>query len=107
MKTGIISASGRIARGTFWLRWAIAFVINIVANRVAAAVEIPLLGLLVALPVSIFIIIQAVKRVHDVDKPGWYIIIPIYNIILYLTPGTAGPNQYGADPSSAAAPAKG
>jgi uncharacterized membrane protein YhaH (DUF805 family) len=39
-----------------------------------------------------------VRRMHDVNKSGWYILIPIYNLILYCTPGTEGPNQYGSDP---------
>ena len=39
-----------------------------------------------------------VRRMHDLDKLGWFILIPIYNLILACTPGTSGPNQYGADP---------
>jgi len=35
---------------------------------------------------------------HDVNKSGWFILIPIYNPILYCTAGTEGPNQYGSDP---------
>jgi uncharacterized membrane protein YhaH (DUF805 family) len=50
-----------------------------------------LLNLIPAIAVS-------VRRVHDVDKSGWFILIPIYNIILYCTDGTAGPNRFGADP---------
>ena len=38
--------------------------------------------------------------VHDVNKSGWFLLIPIYNLILALTPGTVGPNEYGADPKS-------
>lgn len=49
---------------------------------------------------SIFIpsIAVGVRRMHDVNKSGWYILIPIYNLILYCTAGTEGPNQYGSDP---------
>lgn len=39
-----------------------------------------------------------VRRMHDQDKSGWFILIPIYNLILYLTEGTRGPNRYGPDP---------
>jgi uncharacterized membrane protein YhaH (DUF805 family) len=35
---------------------------------------------------------------HDVNKSGWYILIPIYNLILCCTDGTNGPNDYGPDP---------
>lgn len=40
----------------------------------------------------------AVRRMHDQDKSGWFILIPIYNLILYCTPGTSGPNRFGPDP---------
>jgi uncharacterized membrane protein YhaH (DUF805 family) len=35
---------------------------------------------------------------HDVNKSGWFILIPVYNLILYFTPGTEGSNEYGPDP---------
>jgi uncharacterized membrane protein YhaH (DUF805 family) len=39
-----------------------------------------------------------VRRMHDVGKSGWFLLIPIYNLILACTEGDRGPNQYGADP---------
>lgn len=42
----------------------------------------------------------AIRRVHDQDKSGWFILIPIYNIILMFTEGTRGPNRYGPDPKA-------
>lgn len=52
-----------------------------------------LLNLIPAIAVS-------VRRVHDVDKSGWFILIPIYNLILYCTNGTSGPNRFGPDPKA-------
>ncbi len=49
--------------------------------------------------VSIFIIIQCIKRLHDVDKPALYFLLPIYNIALLILPGSIGKNNYGQDPS--------
>lgn len=37
----------------------------------------------------------SVRRMHDVGKSGWYLWIPIYNLILLCTEGEPGPNQYG------------
>jgi uncharacterized membrane protein YhaH (DUF805 family) len=40
----------------------------------------------------------AIRRMHDVGKSGWFMLIPIYNIILAATDGDSGPNKYGDDP---------
>jgi uncharacterized membrane protein YhaH (DUF805 family) len=47
----------------------------------------------------------SVRRLHDVGKSGWMLLIGlipligwIYLIVQYVQPGNAGPNAYGADP---------
>lgn len=40
----------------------------------------------------------AVRRMHDVGKSGWYLLVPIYNLILACTDSEKGPNKYGEDP---------
>jgi uncharacterized membrane protein YhaH (DUF805 family) len=40
----------------------------------------------------------SVRRVHDQDKSGWFILIPIYGFILMFIEGTRGPNRFGPDP---------
>lgn len=47
----------------------------------------------------------AVRRMHDIDKSGWYVLIaliPIVGILIALfldcRKGTDGPNKYGPDP---------
>jgi len=39
-----------------------------------------------------------VRRMHDVGKSGWFLLIPIYNFILAVTPGDVGNNEFGPDP---------
>jgi len=36
-----------------------------------------------------------VRRMHDVGKSGWFILIPLYNLILALTKGDEGTNEFG------------
>ena len=50
-----------------------------------------------------------VKRLHDLDRPGWHwwlLLIPLVNIymglVLLFAKGTHGPNQFGRDPLMAA-----
>jgi uncharacterized membrane protein YhaH (DUF805 family) len=40
----------------------------------------------------------AVRRMHDVDKSGWFGLIPIHDIVLFLSKGTSGTNRFGPDP---------
>jgi uncharacterized membrane protein YhaH (DUF805 family) len=49
-----------------------------------------------------------IRRLHDLDKSGWHILvglIPLVGgiilIIWYATEGTPGPNRYGPDPLAA------
>ena len=43
-----------------------------------------------------------VRRMHDQDKSGWFILIPIANLVFYCLPGTPGPNRFGPDPLAGA-----
>ena len=40
-----------------------------------------------------------VRRLHDVGKSGWFILIPIYDLILACTEGVKGENEYGTEPN--------
>lgn len=40
----------------------------------------------------------AVRRMHDQDRSGWWILVPIANIIFLFIDGTPGPNRFGPDP---------
>jgi uncharacterized membrane protein YhaH (DUF805 family) len=40
----------------------------------------------------------AIRRMHDQDKSGWFILIPFYDIVLLFIEGTRGPNRFGPDP---------
>lgn len=49
-----------------------------------------------------------VRRLHDLDKSGWMILIGLipflgglYLLFLFAQPGTVGPNSYGPDPKGA------
>ncbi len=49
----------------------------------------------------------AVRRLHDVEKSGWFLLIgfipvigAIWLLVLFCTEGTRGENKYGPDPKS-------
>ncbi|MDD2909001.1 MAG: DUF805 domain-containing protein [Candidatus Gracilibacteria bacterium] len=53
---------------------------------------------------SYILLINSIKRFHDINKSGWnslFLIIPYFDILiligLLIMPGTIGDNQYGID----------
>ena len=90
--------SGRARRSEYWYFTLFYMLIYIPAAYVGAALELPMLALMVSLVFLLPSISVGVRRMHDVNKSGWFILIPIYNLILACTPGTVGENNYGEDP---------
>ena len=39
-----------------------------------------------------------VRRIHDSNKSGWWILIGLYIFVLLIQDGTKGKNRYGAKP---------
>ena len=94
------SSEGRISMKTYWLRWLICLIISCAVGMLSFILSIIGMALsgVTGLIISIFMIIQGVKRMHDVNKSGWFLLIPLVNLIFCLTPGTRGPNRFGEDP---------
>jgi uncharacterized membrane protein YhaH (DUF805 family) len=115
-KESLLSTYGRLNRQSYVLRL---IGINVVVIGVAyaagyalgmtmgeSAVEIaPIVGLAIGIAGTVVAAFQAVKRFHDLDRPGthfWLLLIPIYGLyiglVLLFKKGTDGPNQFGNDP---------
>lgn len=90
--------SGRASRANYWYFVLFNFLILIVLAVLSAVMENQLLYMIYNIAMLIPSISVGVRRMHDVNKSGWFILIPIYNLILTLTEGTHGPNEYGDDP---------
>lgn len=96
--------SGRARRKEYWMF----FLFNVIISMVFTIIDQIVFGLyqpqwlsnLYSLAVLVPSLAVAVRRMHDVGKSGWYILIPIYNLILAVTEGDNGPNEYGEDPKN-------
>jgi uncharacterized membrane protein YhaH (DUF805 family) len=62
------------------------------------AAEIPILSTIYSFAVLLPSIAVGVRRMHDVGKSGWFLLIPIYNLVLALTDSESGENKYGPNP---------
>jgi uncharacterized membrane protein YhaH (DUF805 family) len=92
--------SGRARRKEYWMFFLFNMIVSIVINIIAMAIHFELLGSLYTLAVLVPGIAVGVRRMHDVGKSGWFILIPIYNLILACTDGEQGENAYGPDPKN-------
>jgi uncharacterized membrane protein YhaH (DUF805 family) len=94
--------TGRARRAEYWWFTLFNTLISYALTFTGVFVlHISWLGSLYSLAVLLPSLGVAIRRMHDVNKSGWFILIPIYNLILLVTPGTVGPNEYGPDPKGA------
>jgi uncharacterized membrane protein YhaH (DUF805 family) len=89
---------GRARRAEYWYFVLFNILIFIGVRIIAEIIRIPEIGLLYLLGVLLPGIAVGIRRMHDVGKSGWFILIPIYNLVLAATEGDKGPNEYGTDP---------
>jgi uncharacterized membrane protein YhaH (DUF805 family) len=78
--------SGTSTRAQYWY--------FILATNLATFIGSFMVGEMVGNLISIVSIVPtiaaAVRRMHDVGKSGWFILVPIYNLILLVTPSKTG-----------------
>ncbi|MEN9331878.1 MAG: hypothetical protein RLZZ94_968 [Bacteroidota bacterium] len=90
--------SGRARRAEYWYFFLINTIISVVLSVMTVQGGYSMLYLLYSLGVFLPSLAVGVRRMHDVNKSGWFLLIPIYNLILACTEGTQGDNDYGSDP---------
>ncbi len=99
--------SGRASRSEYWYFFLFYILVNIVLN-IAIAILPPTIAMLLMAVVMFGFILPtlavAVRRLHDIDKSGWFLllsIIPLINLVLlyfFMKKGSEGANRFG-DPS--------
>jgi uncharacterized membrane protein YhaH (DUF805 family) len=100
---------GRARRKEYWMfvlfnfliMFAVGFVFGMMHMNRPLNVLVNVYQLAILLP-SIAV---GVRRMHDTDHSGWWILLPIVNLIFACTEGTRGPNRFGDDPKLEAEPA--
>ena len=95
--------SGRAMRSEYWwfvLAYLIAY---LVLSIVDYALGAQLLTTILSLGLLIPSIAVGVRRLHDLDKSGWWLLLGLIPLIgrlvliyWFCQPGTPGPNRFGA-----------
>lgn len=102
---GYAEFKGRTTRSGYWL----AIFFYVVVSSVISAIEGQTVntdtGMTENGPIAnvwalihfLPLIAMGIRRMHDVAKSGWFLLVPIYNIILASTPSKDEGNKYGSN----------
>lgn len=101
--TGYVGFKGRTSRSGYWLAVLFYVIVTFAISAVEGQPINPETGMAQNGPaVSIWTLVNllpsiaiGIRRMHDVSKSGWFLLIPIYNLVLACTPGVAADNKYG------------
>ena len=99
---------GRASRSEYWWYVLAYFIAAVIAGVLDGVLGLPgILGTIVGLGLLIPSITVAVRRFHDINKPGWWVLtflIPIVGLIIWLyfftQKGTPGSNDFGPPPAA-------
>lgn len=99
-----VTFSGRAPRSEFWYWTLFVFILSVIANILDAILGIPAIGAIVSLGLLLPGISMGIRRLHDIDRTGWWMLLGLTGIgaILLIVwacfKGTTGQNTYGPDP---------
>ncbi len=98
-----ITFHGRASRNEYWYFTFINIAISLAIHfsSVYAGMASIILGQTIAdlvylAAVLMPLICVGVRRMQDVNKTGWHLLIPVYGIVLACQPGVEGDNKNGA-----------
>jgi len=94
---------GRARRKEYWMFFLFNILISYGILGISYAVNMPELSLISSI-YSLAVLLPslgvAIRRMHDVGKSGWFILVPFYNLYLAVKEGDQGTNEYGPDPKN-------
>ena len=96
--------SGRARRKEFWsfevFSLLTTFALKVVENLLGlwSYTDESVLASIYGLGILIPSIAVGIRRMHDSDHSGWFILVPFYNLYLLFIAGTRGTNRFGDDP---------
>lgn len=99
------SIEGRAQRSQYWWFSLFTIIVYIVGAALDAITQLPIFYMIAALALLAPSICVAIRRLHDKDKSGWWLLVAfipvlgsLYLLYLFVTRGTDGENRFGPDP---------
>jgi len=103
--------TGRARRTEYWMFVLFSIIIMVGIAIVDALITGGLLGIIYALAILIPSIAIAVRRLHDTNRSGWWVLItlvpfigPLILIYFLVLDSQPGDNEYGPNPKAVGAP---
>jgi uncharacterized membrane protein YhaH (DUF805 family) len=89
---------GRARRKEYWMFVLFNLIVSIIVGIIGGLIKAPIIGSIYSLAVLLPSIAVGVRRMHDTDHSGWWLLLPIVNLVFACTDGTPGPNRFGENP---------
>ena len=90
--------TGRARRQEYWFFVLFNMLISMAIGFIEGAMGSPgIAGNVYTLAVFLPSLAVGIRRMHDTDHSGWWVLVPIVNLVFACTDGTAGDNRFGPD----------
>lgn len=103
-----VNFSERACRSAYWYWFLFVVLSQLVATVIDSVIGIQAITTLFSLAVLLPGLAVAVRRLHDLDRSGWWLLLglvplvgAIVLIVWFCTRGTPGPNRFGPHPLAA------
>ena len=91
---------GRARRQEFWMFYLFNLIIDIVLQVIDTSVDTTIPASIYSLALVLPTLALGVRRMHDTNRSGWWILLPIVNLVFFCFEGDRGDNKYGSDPKA-------
>ena len=100
--------SGRASRQEYWMfflfNFIFALVLGLISGLLSSATKTDQSVLSTIYQLAVFLpsLAVGVRRMHDTEHSGWWLLVPIVNLVFAVTKGRAGENKFGPAPNRSA-----
>lgn len=96
--------SGRARRKEYWMFLLITVMIAVLLGVLEGMLGLPgVISWIYQLAMLIPSLAVGVRRMHDTNHSGWWLLLPIVNLVFAVTGGQRADNRFGPDPKGTAA----
>lgn len=95
LKNEYLTYNGRVSRAKFWYFVLFNFICSLIVSIIASTTSLYILSTIYSLALLCPGICITIRRMHDINKAGWWMLIPFYNIYLCCLPSDNSANNYG------------